>query len=188
MQESYAAGFAMTDRVHDLSPRHILMSNFFGGGSSIHISTIPLTRVQSITPTNTGTPMKPARGQRNTRRLVSAQSKDSAAYVRECWNRFKEYQNWLALNEPMVRGEGGMAGNERTPASGNRQRSQRHVLPQEAWAHVGVLGYSCDGEWYPRLFVPYSGTQFPNKTLTFRKCRSLRAVSTGRTALERALP
>ena len=35
---------------------------------------------------------------------------------------------------------------------------------KKLWAHVGVLGYSCDGEWYPRLFVPYSGTQFPNNT------------------------
>ena len=30
-QESYAAGFAMTDLVHGLSPRHILMSNSFWG-------------------------------------------------------------------------------------------------------------------------------------------------------------
>jgi hypothetical protein len=31
------------------------------------------------------------------------------------------------------------------------------------WAHVGTLGYSCDGEWYPRLFVS-SSSGFPNNT------------------------
>jgi hypothetical protein len=33
---------------------------------------------------------------------------------------------------------------------------------KKLWAHVGVLGYSCDGEWYPRLFVPYADDRFPN--------------------------
>ena len=40
---------------------------------------------------------------------------------------------------------------------------------KKLWAHVGVLGYSCDGEWYPRLFVPYSATQFPNSTYNLEK-------------------
>jgi len=33
---------------------------------------------------------------------------------------------------------------------------------KKLWAHVGILGYTCDGEWYPRIFVPYEEGQFPN--------------------------
>ncbi len=171
MQESYAAGFAMTDLVHDLSPRHILMSNSFWGwlvdpyfNDPTHKSAIDYSdKHWYANETGSGSTEYPGD-------LVSAQSKDSAAYVRECWNRFKEYENWLALNEPIVRGEGGVwqvnvEGQHREIANDPKGTYYHKKL----WAHVGLLGYSCDGEWYPRLFVPYSGTQFPNKTYDLPK-------------------
>ena len=170
-QESYAAGFAMTDLVHGLSPRNILMSNSFWGwfvdpyfNDATHKSTIDYSdKHWYANETGSGSAEYPGD-------VVSAQYRDSAAYVRECWDRFKEYETWFALKEPIVRGEGGVwqvnvEGQHREIAKDPKGTYYHKKL----WAHVGVLGYSCDGEWYPRLFVPYSGTQFPNNTYDLPK-------------------
>ena len=170
-QESYAAGFAMTDLVHGLSPRHILMSNSFWGwlvdpyfNDPTHKTAIDYSdKHWYANETGSGTPEYPGD-------VISTQYKDSAAYVRECWNRFKEYQSWFALNEPIVRGEGGVARSGTEPQHPDIARDPKGTYyHKKLWAHVGVLGYSCDGEWYPRLFVPYSGTQFPNSTYDLPK-------------------
>jgi len=170
-QESYAAGFAMTDLVHSLSPRHILMSNSFWGwlvdpyfNDPTHKNAIDYSdKHWYANETGSGTPEYPGE-------VISTQYKDSAAYVRECWNRFDEYQSWFELNEPIVRGEGGVVqssiGSQHPGIAAELRGTYYH---KKLWAHVGVLGYSCDGEWYPRLFVPYSGTQFPNSTYDLPK-------------------
>jgi hypothetical protein len=102
--------------------------------------------------------------------VISAQYKDSAAYVRECWNRFKEYESWFGLHEPIVRGEGGVARSGTEPQHPDIPKDPKGTYyHKKLWAHVGVLGYSCDGEWYPRLFVPYTGAQFPNNTYDLPK-------------------
>ena len=170
-EESYAAGFAMTDLVHGLSPRRILMSNSFWGwfvdpyfNDATHKSTIDFSdKHWYANEIGSGSVEYPGD-------VVSAQYRDSAAYVRECWDRFKEYENWFALKEPIVRGEGGVwqvnvEGQHREIAKDPKGTYYHKKL----WAHVGVLGYSCDGEWYPRLFVPYSDTQFPNNTYDLPK-------------------
>jgi hypothetical protein len=170
-QESYAAGFAMTDLVHGLSPRYILMSNSFWGwlvdpyfNDPTHRTAIDYSdKHWYANETGSGTPEYPGD-------VISAQYKDSAAYVRECWNRFKEYQSWFALNEPIVRGEGGVARSGTGPQHPDIPKDSKGTYyHKKLWAHVGVLGYSCDGEWYPRLFVPYSSTQFPNNTYDLPK-------------------
>jgi hypothetical protein len=69
-----------------------------------------------------------------------------------------------------VRGEGGVAVSGTEPQHpaipGDTKGTYYH---KKLWAHVGVLGYSCDGEWYPRLFVPTSTTQFPTSTRSLEK-------------------
>ena len=85
-QESYAAGFAMTDLIHGLSPRHILMSNSFWGwlvdpyfNDPTHKTAIDYSdKHWYANETGSGTPEYPGE-------LISNQYKDSAAYVRECW-------------------------------------------------------------------------------------------------------
>jgi hypothetical protein len=95
--------------------------------------------------------------------LISNVWDDSAAYVRECWQRFSEYRENEGYSKPIVRGEGGVAESGTLPQhpliATDPQGTYYH---KKLWAHVGVLGYSCDGEWYPRLFVPYEDGRFPN--------------------------
>ena len=113
--------------------------------------------------TGSGTPEYPGD-------LISNQYKDSAAYVRECWQRFKERESWYGLREPIVRGEGGVwqanVDGQHPDITKDLRGTYFH---KKLWAHVGILGYSCDGEWYPKLFVPYSSTQFPNATYDLAK-------------------
>ena len=170
-QESYAAGFAMTDLVDSLSPRPILMSNSFWGwlvdpyfNDPTHKHAIDYSdKHWYANETGSGSPEYPGD-------VISAQYKDSAAYVWECWNRFKEYQSWFALNEPIVRGEGGVARSGTEPQHADILKDPKGTYyHKKLWAHVGLLGYSCDGEWYPRLFVPYADTQFPNSTYNLPK-------------------
>lgn len=169
--ESYAAGFALTNLVHSLSPRHILMSNSFWGwlvdpyfNDPGHKSAIDFSdKHWYANETGLGSPDNPGE-------VISALYRDSAAYVRECWSRFKEYETWFDLNEPIVRGEGGVAVSGTEPQHpaipGDTKGTYYH---KKLWAHVGVLGYSCDGEWYPRLFVPTSTAQFPTSTRSLEK-------------------
>jgi hypothetical protein len=95
--------------------------------------------------------------------LISDTWTDSAAYVRECQNRFLDYREGLDYHRPIVRGEGGVAesgtGPHHPEIATDVQGTYHH---KKLWAHVGVLGYSCDGEWHPRLFAPYDDAHFPN--------------------------
>ena len=170
-QESYAAGFALTNLVHGLSPRRVLMSNSFWGWLVDPYFNDP-TNKDAIDYSDkhwyaneAGWGTSEYAGE-----VISAQYKDSAAYVRECWSRFKEYEASLRLDEPIVRGEGGVARSGTEPQHSDIPSDPKGTYyHKKLWAHVGSLGYSCDGEWYPRLFVPYSNIQFPNITYNLEK-------------------
>jgi hypothetical protein len=82
-------------------------------------------------------------GQATDPELVSWIWDDSAAYVRECQLRFRDYGH----DRPIVRGEGGV-----WPADGQGQHPDINAIyyHKALWAQVG--GPFCWGEWYPRLF------------------------------------
>jgi len=98
--------------------------------------------------------------------LISNVWDDSAAYVRECWRQFVEYSETYGYDKPIVRGEGGTAVAGTEPQhpliAGDPEGTYYH---KKLWAHVGTLGYTCDGDWYPRLFVAETAEGFPNQEL-----------------------
>jgi hypothetical protein len=157
--ESYEAGFAFAEFVRNLSPRPILISNsfwgYFVGGFFADPERGYLLDYGDQHWYASATETEPE--------LISNTWDDSAAYVRECYNQFREYAQWFDYRKPIVRGEGGVAevgtGPQHPEIAAEPQGVYYH---KKLWAHVGVLGYTCDGEWYPRLFVPYEAGQFPN--------------------------
>jgi hypothetical protein len=157
-QESYEAGFALAEYVRRTSSRHILMSNSFWGYWVSDFWTDPqrghlldysdkhwYARVGSTDP-----------------EVISTIWSDSAAYVRECRDRFQEYAESHTYHKPIVRGEGGVWGSDQGQHRDIRTDPQGTYYHKKLWSHVGLLGYSCDGEWYPRLFEAYQRGQFPN--------------------------
>jgi hypothetical protein len=163
---SFRAGWHVAELVHDLSPRHILMSNSFWGWWVERFWTDPehghlLDYSDKHWYANlTGSRCNVTRTRCE---LISNVWTDSAAYVRECWRRFSEYSQEFAYDKPIVRGEGGVAESGTGPQHPSIAADARGTYyHKKLWAHVGVLGYSCDGEWYPRLFVPYEEGRFPN--------------------------
>ncbi len=165
-QESYDAGFSLAQYVHATSPRHILMSNSFWGWFADPFFADPqrgylIDYGDKHWYANTvgwGTAQYPGE-------VISTIYNDSAGYVRECLNRFREYRQSFSYNKPIVRGEGGVAVSGTEPQHPDILRdAQGTYYYKIVWAHVGALGYSCDGEWYPRLFVSYNPNQFPNST------------------------
>jgi hypothetical protein len=98
--------------------------------------------------------------------LISNVWDDSAAYVRECWRQFVAYSETYGYDKPIVRGEGGttVAGTEpQHPLIA--EDPEGTYYHKKLWAHVGTLGYTCDGDWYPRLFVAEKVGGFPNQEL-----------------------
>jgi hypothetical protein len=161
---SFDAAFSLAEYVHHVSPRYILMSNSFWGwfisdfwtdssrGSSIDYADKHWYADETGSGCDEGVC-----------ELISNTWADSAAYVRECRNRFHNYKEQYDYPKPIVRGEGGVAesgtGPQHPDVATDPQGTYYH---KKVWAHVGILGYSCDGEWYPRLFVPGNEHQFPN--------------------------
>ncbi len=96
--------------------------------------------------------------------VISTIWDDTVANVRQCYQRFKEYAAQDGgYNKPFVRGETGVAqtgtGPQDPAIAAEPTGTYYH---KKVWAHVGLLGYTCDGEWYPRIFeAPRSGS-FPN--------------------------
>jgi hypothetical protein len=161
---SFDAAFSLAEYVHTLSPRHILMSNSFWGwfianfwtdssrGSSIDYADQHWYADESGSGCEWGVC-----------RLISNTWTDSAAYVRECRNQFQDYRNLYDYRKPIVRGEGGVAESGTAPQHPDiATETQGTYYHKKVWAHVGILGYPCDGDWYPRLFVPDDDNQFPN--------------------------
>lgn len=164
---SLVAGWHVAERVHDLSPRHILMSNSFFGWWVGSFWTDPdrgnlldysdkhwYANYTGSSCDETGSHCE----------LISNLWSDSAAYVRECATRFDEYSRDYAYDKPIVRGEGGVVEFYVGPPHPEiAQEAEGTYYHKKLWAHVGILGYTCDGEWFPRLFAPYDDGQFPNE-------------------------
>jgi hypothetical protein len=97
--------------------------------------------------------------------LISNVWTDSAAYVRECRHRFGEYRQNYGYDKPIIRGEGGVASSDTQPQHPDIATDPAGTYyHKKLWAHIGLLGYSCDGEWYPRLFVAAAEGSFPNSS------------------------
>lgn len=158
--------FAIAQVVHDLSPRHILMSNSFWGWWVKSFWTDP-TRGHLMDYSDkhwyaNETGVSCDQNGENCE-LISNVWDDSAAYVRECGRRFDEYRQAYHYNKPIVRGEGGVARTDTAPQHSSIARDPGGTYyHKKLWAHIGILGDTCDGEWYPRLFVFDDREAFPN--------------------------
>lgn len=157
-QESYEAGFALAEYVHDSSPRHILMSNSFWGYWISDFWTDP-GRGHLL---DYSDKHWYASQEETDPEVVSNTWSDSAAYVRECQRRFREYAETYDYRKPIVRGEGGVWGLGQGQHPAIAAEAQGIYYHKKLWSHVGILGYTCDGEWYPRLFAADAPGQFPN--------------------------
>jgi hypothetical protein len=112
---------------------------------------------------------------------------DSAENVRFCSNKFYDYFIWYGgLNKPIVRGEtgfgvSGVVGEQDSVVASETTGTWYH---KQLWAHVGLLGFTCGGEWWPRLWeTPVSG-QFPNSTYdTFKIYKAYEAYISSETSL-----
>ena len=160
---SYQAGYAVAQEVQRLSSRHLLMSNSFWGwwvndfwsdpaqGSLLDYADVHWYADHS------------GAGCDGVCRLISNLWNDSAAYVREAAREFGNYARSAGYAKPIVRGEGGVTLSGTAPQDPDVARDPRGTYyHKKVWAGVGTLGYSCDGDWYPRLFV--SGGAYPNST------------------------
>jgi hypothetical protein len=164
--KAQAAAFDIAEHVLRLSPRHILMSNSFWGWWVDDFWTDP-TRGHLMDYSDKHWYANPegascdAEGKNC--ELISNVWTDSAAYVRECWRRFRAYSEYFEYDKPIVRGEGGVAQVDTQPQHpAIATEPTGTYYHKKLWAHVGVLGYTCDGEWYSRLFVPRGDDTFPN--------------------------
>lgn len=160
---SFDAAFALAEYVHNVSPRQILISNSFWGwfvadfwidpnrGSLIDYADKHWYANES----GSGC-------EGDVCELISNVWADSAAYVRECRNRFQNYKQEYNYHKPIVRGEGGVAVSDTAPQHPDvAVDTQGTYYHKKVWAHVGMLGYSCDGEWYPSLFASNASKHFP---------------------------
>jgi hypothetical protein len=158
--ESYNAGWHVAELVYNLSPRHIMMTNSFWGYFIADFFNDP-EKGEFI---DYGDKHWYSSEGESNEEVVSNIWNDSAAYVRGCTSRFNVYRNDWGFGKPIVRGEGGVC-----PGGGvGPQHPDVALEPtgtwyhKKLWAHVGTLGHTCDGEWYPRLFVTYDENGFPN--------------------------
>jgi hypothetical protein len=165
-EESYDAAFDTAAHVRALSPRRILQSNSFWGWWAESFWTDPehgdlMDYSDKHWYANESGAHCDSEG--DDCELISNSWDDAAAYVRECWQRFREYSADFNYDKPIVRGEGGVAVSSTEPQHpAIASEPQGTYYHKKLWAHVGVLGYSCDGEWYPRLFTTAQAGQFPN--------------------------
>jgi CSLREA domain-containing protein len=161
---------AFAEYVHGIEPRHMLVSNsfwahwwsdmpteFFRNGAIDYADRHFYACKDCDTYSNPEA----------TSRLWS----DSALYVDECRAAAEEYrtQGGKEILKPILRGEGGVY----LAVDGNKDNLQllkllynddepsQHRLVyyhKQLWAHVGILGASCDGEWWPRHYPASAGT------------------------------
>jgi hypothetical protein len=165
-EQSYDAAFDIAAHIRDLSPRHILQSNSFWGWWAESFWTDPergdlMDYSDKHWYANQSGSGCDSDG--DDCELISNTWDDAAGYVRECWQRFREYRTDFDYDKPIVRGEGGIAESSTEPQHpAIASESEGTYYHKKLWAHVGILGYSCDGEWYPRLFTSPQAGQFPN--------------------------
>jgi hypothetical protein len=153
-QPSYDAGFALAQYVRSTSPRHILMSNSFWGWFVSEFWTDP-TRGYLVDYADKH--WYANRTGEGDGELISATTNDSAVNVRECWRRFNEYKQSFDYNQPIVRGETGVAVSGTQPQDPDIARdTQGTYYHKQLWAQVGSVGYQCGGEWYPQLMDDYN--------------------------------
>ena len=143
---SYDAAFAIAQTIKDLSPRHILQTNSFWGWFVQPFWLDPARGglmdyadkhwYAAVTPQSSG-------------ELVSGVWSDSAANVRECRRRFKQYEDEYALGKPIVRGETGVAVAGTQPQHPDIARDPTGIYyKKQIWAQVGMDGNQCAGDWY----------------------------------------
>jgi hypothetical protein len=156
---SFDAGWHVAELVKQLAPRPVLMTNSFWGyfindffDDPEHGDLIDYGDQHWYTSAN-----------ETNEQYISNIWEDSAAYVRQCASRFWEYGDRQNVTKPIVRGEGGVASQDTQPQHPDVALDPSGTwYHKKLWAHVGILGSTCDGEWYPRLFVPYEEGRFPN--------------------------
>lgn len=154
------AAFTIARVVRDLSPRHILMSNSFWGWWVESFWTDPvrgdlMDYSDKHWYANESGSSCDATGEAC--ELISNVWDDSAAYVRECTLRFDEYRHAFGYDKPIVRGEGGVAVAATGPQHPLIAKDTAGIYyHKKLWAHVGTLGSTCDGEWYPNLAAEYT--------------------------------
>jgi hypothetical protein len=160
------AAFAIAYLIRDISPRHILLSNSFWGWwvddfwLDPHRDHLMDYSDKHWYANEDGVSCDSVEGSCE---LISDVWCDSAAYVRECVRRFDQYRLAYDYDKPIVRGEGGVAHSGTQPQHPDIAKDPGGTYyHKKLWAHVGVLGDGCDGEWYPRLFVGSKDTSFPN--------------------------
>jgi hypothetical protein len=155
--KSYDAGWHVAELIHGLSPRHILVTNSFWGYWISDFYKDP--QKGHLIDYSDQHYYSQQKGETS---AISNVWDDSTAYVRECHNMFNNYRD-SGYNKPIVRGEGGVALSGTGPQHSDSISEETGVwYHKKLWAHVGTLGFTCDGEWYPRLFVNYNENQFPN--------------------------
>ncbi len=166
--KAQASAFAIARVVRDTSPRHILMSNSFWGWWVESFWTHPefgYLMDYSDKHWYANESGSYCNGDGEKCELISNVWDDSAAYVRECWTRFREYEAAYDYDKPIVRGEGGIAQSGTQPQHVAMAADFTGIYyHKKLWAHVGVLGATCDGEWYPNLSTAYVSAQKLNES------------------------
>ena len=139
-QNSYDAAFDVLGYVRSIEPRPILLSNSFWGYFVEPFWTDPVHGYLM----DYADKHWYARPGSTDVEVVSALYTDSAANVRQCQNRFKEYRTGVAYNRPIVRGETGVwSGDNFDPMDfGSGSATYYH---KQLWAQMGD---QCAGEWY----------------------------------------
>jgi hypothetical protein len=97
--------------------------------------------------------------------VISTTWADSAQYVNECTRRFDQYRASFNYQKPIVRGEGGSVISGTGPQHPEyREDPTGTYYHKKLWAHLGTLGDTCDGDWYPSIFLTCQTTtcKFPN--------------------------
>ncbi|MFA6005143.1 MAG: hypothetical protein WC775_01520 [Patescibacteria group bacterium] len=172
-QNGFDMSLDLANYIHTLSPRRVLMSNSFwhwNGLSMSYWADPDMDYADKHWYADTRTidcAANPAACD-----VVSATWQDTVLNVRQCYTRFKEYAQDIGVTKPVIRGETGVAKEGTGPQLGDKD-GVTNGIPQETtgtyylkkiWAQIGVLGFSCDGEWYPRLWETFSDQLDPNDT------------------------
>ena len=139
-QNNYDAAFDVLGYIRSIAPRRILLSNSFWGYFVEPFWTDP-TRSHLMDYADKHWYAQP--GSTDVE-MVSTESTDSAANVRQCQHRFQDYRAEYAQNKPIVRGETGVwSGDNFDPMDfGKGSATYYH---KQLWAQMGD---QCAGEWY----------------------------------------